>query len=257
MTMTVLCSATGAPGVTTTALALAWVWPWVRPDRRVLVVDADAAGSGILPGYLHVGTAPGGGVLALAAERTALSAETVFEHSIALDPGDQRVLLTGVTDPGQARTARAVWTGLGEVAAELDSVGVDVVVDVGRLGHRYEPSALLEHAQVVALVLRSTLPSVAGAAGALRRLREMRGPGSSTTAVLIGDGQPYTAREIARELSVEPLHLVATDRWAAEALSPGTPSGWRFERSPLLRSARGLVGSLTAEIDALTPAARP
>jgi len=117
MTMTVLCSATGAPGVTTTALALAWVWPWVRPDRRVLVVDADAAGSGILPGYLNVGTAPGGGVLALAAERTALSAEAVFEHSIALDPGDQRVLLTGVTDPGQARTARSVWTGLGEVAS--------------------------------------------------------------------------------------------------------------------------------------------
>jgi len=251
-----LCSATGAPGVTTTALALGWVWPLVHPDRRVLVVDADVAGSGPLPGLLHADVPAGNGVLALAAERTGLTPDSLIEQVLALDPSGQRLLLTGITDPTQARTLGSVWTGLVDVAPELAGAGIDVVVDLGRLGHRYEPTVLVEQADVAAVVLRSTLPSVTGATSALRSLRETRGPASMTTAVLIGEGDPYTSREIARELHVDPLPTVAMDAWAAQVLSTGGATGWRFDRSPLLRGARGLAASLHALINSLGPVVR-
>lgn len=69
MSLVTLCSASGAPGVTTAALALLWTWPQAVPGRRALLIDADPACSGLLPGFLEAGIPAGGGVLGLAAER--------------------------------------------------------------------------------------------------------------------------------------------------------------------------------------------
>ena len=253
MSIIALCSATGAPGATTTALALGWAWPVAHPDRRALVVDADVAGSGILPGYLQAGIPAGGGVLALAAERSAIDPHAVLEHAVALDVSAARMVLTGVTDPAQARALGSVWSGLVRAARDLGQGGVDMIVDVGRLGHQHQPTVLLEQADLVVVVLRSSLPSVTGAASALRSLREMRGPGPRTTAVLVGEGQPYMAREIDRALDLDRLVRLADDQWAATILSIGGATGWRFERSVLLRSARLLASDLAAGIEAVTP----
>lgn len=259
MSLIVVCSATGAPGVTTTALALGWVWPVTHPDRRSLVVDADVAGSGILPGFLQAGVHAGGGVLALAGSRTFIDPGAVVEHAVALDESESRLVLTGITDPTQARVLGHMWSGLAQAMTELGAAAVDVIVDLGRLGHRHEPTDLLERADVVAVVFRGTLTSITGAASALRSLRELRGPGTRTTAVLIGEGQPYQAREIARELDLDRLHSLPDDPPAAAVLSGGGATGWRFERSALLRGARGLATQLTGPIDALAPtwAVRP
>jgi hypothetical protein len=255
VSLIVLCSATGAPGVTTTVLALGWVWPLVLAGRRVLVVDADVAGSGILPGYLQAGVPAGGGVLGLAAERAPITPGAMLEHCVALDPSEDRLVLTGITDPAQARALWPVWSGLVDVARDLGVAGVDVLVDLGRLGHRHEPTVLLEQADVVGLVLGSTLASVSGAVSGLRALREARGPGPSTGAVVVGQPDPYTPGEIARELHLEHLPVVAHDTWAAGVLSTGGGLGWRFERSALLRSARGLATDLRAGVDVLVPGA--
>lgn len=91
------------------ALALGWVWPLVHPDRRVLVVDADASGSGVLPGYAQAGVAVDGGVLAFASERGAATAEAFTEHAVALDPQARRLVLTGLSSTAQARTMAPVW----------------------------------------------------------------------------------------------------------------------------------------------------
>ncbi|HEY9562625.1 MAG TPA: hypothetical protein VIR30_02545, partial [Nocardioides sp.] len=49
MAVIALCSASGSPGVTTTALGMALLWP-----RPVLLIEADATGgSGILAGYFR------------------------------------------------------------------------------------------------------------------------------------------------------------------------------------------------------------
>jgi MinD-like ATPase involved in chromosome partitioning or flagellar assembly len=244
MSLFALCSATGAPGVTTTALALGWVWPLAHPDRRVLVVDADVAGSGILPGYAQAGVPAGGGVLGLAAERTSVTAEAIAEHAVALDPDARRLVLTGLSATAQARPLTPVWQSLADAAPSLDAAQTDVVVDIGRLGHRYEPTPLIEQADVVMVVLGSTLTSVTAAVAAVRALRGSRGPGPTTMALLVNDGGPYSAREIATELELDRLPVIATDRWAARALAEGGTTGWRFDRSPLLRSAREVAAYL-------------
>lgn len=250
MSVLALCSASGAPGVTTAALALGWVWPVVVPDRRALVVDADPSGSGIVPGYAQAGVPSDGGVQALAASHAPVDAGTLLEHAVALDPQGQRLVLTGITSPAQARTLGALWSRAAEAARDLNRAGVDVVVDLGRLGHRHEPTALLECADVAAVVLCPTLTSVSAAIPAMRELTGTRGPGAGTTAVMVAGEGPYSAREVGRELGVDPLPVLARDPWAARALGEAATSGWRFERSALLRSAattaRHLAGLLPA-----------
>lgn len=243
MSLFTLCSATGAPGVTTTALALGWVWPLVHPDRRNLVVDADVSGSGILPGYTQAGVPAGGGVLALAAARRVGTAEEIVEHAVALDPDARRFVLTGLSAPTQARPLGPVWQSLADAAPSLGAASTDVLVDLGRLGHRYEPTPLIEQADTVVVVLGSTLASVTAAVEAVRALRGSRGP-SQTAALLVSDGGPYSAREIAAELEVDRLPVIETDRWAARALTEAATAGWRFDRSPLLRAAREAAAHL-------------
>ncbi|MBB2921329.1 hypothetical protein [Cellulomonas cellasea] len=247
MTLLVLCSASGAPGVTTTALALGWVWPLVHPERRALVVDADPTGSGVLPGYLRAGVVAGGGVLALAAERSRPGPGAFLDEALGLDPAGTRMVLLGFTATAQARTVAPVWEALADAARALNAAGVDVVVDAGRLGHRYEPTVLLQAADAVAVVLASSLRAVTTTAAALRDLGASRRPGSRTTAAVVGERRPYSAREISAELEVEPLPAVAVDPWAAGALAEAGSTGWRFERSVLLRSVRDLAQHLRIE----------
>ena len=60
---------------------------------------------------------------------------------------------------------------------------------------------------------------------------------------MIGEGRPYTAREVARALDV-PVLTIAQDARAAAVFSDGSPPGRRFLASPLLRSARTLADDL-------------
>ncbi|NMR21141.1 hypothetical protein [Cellulomonas fimi] len=253
MSMLVFCSATGAPGVTTTALAVAWALPLVHSGRRSLVLDADVAGSAILPGFLRAGVGADGGILAAATDRTGVSGGTLLERAVALDETGARWVLTGITDPTQGRTVRDFATTLAEGARALREPGVDVVVDVGRLGHRYEPTALLEHADVVAVVFRSTLPSITGARAALGSLRTLRGPAAGTLGLMVGAAGPYGAREIAQELQLSGVLTLPEDRWAAGILTAGGGTGRRFENSALLRGARALATDLSAASQALQP----
>lgn len=255
MTLLALCSATGSPGVTTTTAAMWFEWPAARAGRQVMMVDADAAGSGILPGYLRAGIPAGGGVMGLAAERGEPDPARILEHAVSFDPDARRMVLTGITDPIQARALSPAWTALVDSTPGLDASGIDALVDAGRLGHRNEPTLLLEHADVVVVVLRSTLVSVTGAAAALRSLRELRGIGRPVRAALVGERQPYTASEIARELDVGRVPVVGLDGWAAQKLATGGAGGWRFGSSALLRGARRAVHDLFTDLDTLASAA--
>ena len=161
MSVVALTSARGAPGVTTTALALVSAWELARPGRRVLLVDADPAGSGVLTGPLRTGVPDSAGISLLAAARLPLSVEQVIGCAVALDEGSTRMVLPGVADPMQARPLAATWSALVDVARDLSGHGVDVVVDAGRLGHRHEPTPWLSQADLLAVVVRGDLASVA------------------------------------------------------------------------------------------------
>lgn len=252
MTVIALTSAKGSPGVTTTALALAWAWPQVAPGRRVLVVDADMAGGDLAPGYLRGAVSSTDGVLGLAAARPADLAAGLWDHVIAVDQSSTTLLLTGISDPAQARSLAGVWPSLAEVFTDPDGElsGVDVLVDLGRVGTAHEAAALRARADLVLLVLRSSLRASAAARAAGRRLVEERtglpGGTDSLGCVVVGEGQPYAAGEIAAAIGL-PVHArMAWDPVSAAVLSEGDAASWRFARSALMRSATACATDLLA-----------
>lgn len=243
MSLVALCSVTGSPGVTTTALAIGSVWPTVT-GRRVVVLDADPSGSGFLPGYLQGAVPSAGGVLRLAAAGVRTARE-VMEHCVAWDEDQSRRLLVGVTSSVEARGLGGLWHTMVDLVPDLDQLGVDLVADVGRLEHIFEPTPLLERAGSAIVVTRPTLAGVLAASAGLERLRSLRGPVRTTAAVLVGDRKPYSADEVRRELGVARLPVLAWDTRAVERLHAGEdPGRGALQRSQLIRSAGSVVEAL-------------
>jgi hypothetical protein len=256
MTVIALTSAKGSPGVTTTALALAWAWPQVAPGRRVLVVDADMAGGDLAPGYLRGAVSSNDGVLGLAAARPADLGTGLWDHLIAVDESATILLLTGISDPAQARSLTGVWPSLAEVFTDPDGelAGVDVLVDLGRVGTANEAAALRARADLMLLVLRSSLRASAAARAAGRRLVEERdattGGIDSLGCVVVAEGQPYSSGEIATAVGLPVRARVAWDPTSAAVLSDGAAASWRFARSPLMRSAAACATDLLGHASA-------
>ncbi len=253
MSVVALTSAHGAPGVTTSALALVSAWVLARPGRRVLLVDADPAGSGVLTGPLRAGVPDSAGISLLAAARPPLSMEQVIGCAVALDEASTRMVLPGVADPLQARPLAATWSALVDVARDLSLHGVDVVVDAGRLGHRHEPTPWLSEADLLVVVLRGDLAGVLPAAAAVRTLTALRA-GRTAPLGLVVDPGAYSAVEVAAALGVREVLTVARDEWAANALADGAARGIRWDRSPLMRSARSVVERLVQLVPEPEPA---
>lgn len=248
MSVIALCSAHGAPGTTTSALALCWAWPMARPGRRVLLVDADPAGSGLLTGYLSPGVPNEAGVSVLAAGRLPMTPEQVISCSVALDDTGTRMVLPGIADPVQAKPLAAMWSSVLSAARDLSDDGIDVIVDVGRLGHRYEPRIWLADADLVGVAVRGDLASVAPAAAVVRGLAAERSGRLAAVALLV-DPAGYTSEQVGEALGVTHVLSLTRDPWTARTLAAGGATGWRFERSPLLRAARSVV----ERIDVLAP----
>lgn len=245
MSVVALCSAHGAPGVTTSALALCWSWPAARPGRRVLLVDADPAGSGLLTGYLSPGVPDSAGVSVLASARGSLSLEQVIGCSVALDAAGTRMVLPGVADPVQARPLASMWTSLVSVARDLSDAGIDVVVDVGRVGHQFEPRAWLTQSDLTGVVVAGTVASVAPAAAAVRAVSAER-TGRLAPVGVVTDAGGYSRAQIGEAMGVTEVLELGSDQWAARSLAAGEVAGRRFERSPLLRVARAAVQRIAA-----------
>ena len=242
MAVLTLCSASGAPGVTTSAFALARVWH-LATGRSALLVDADPVGSALIPAFAGAGIPTGGGVLAVAAER-ASSADDILRRSVALNDDAACLVLTGVTEPAQARPLGAVWTTLIEAAHEFDGLGIDVLVDAGRLGHRWEPQPLIDAADVAVLVTRTSLSSAALARPGLAELARRRPGGTPVRILVVGRPSPYSPQEIAHALNADALPELPDDAPGARALLLGEAPSGRLGRSGLLRAARQTAAAL-------------
>ncbi len=238
MSLLVCCSATGAPGVTTTALGLAVSW---RGD--VVLCDADRdPGQVIESGYLR-GVAPGGrGLTALTRahrERRGLSDELVSQMlTLQEHPTWSRRYLPGFSHPGASRVFDLVWPDLLAEFERLGDVGTDVIVDAGRIGRDGLPSALAAGADLVLVVTRSNLRSLAGLRLHLPGVVEQAGSGAEVALAVVGAGQPYRESEIAAQFGVPVAMSVAFDPRAAAVLSDGEPEPRRFADGALMRSLR-------------------
>src|SRR3546814_832551 len=213
-----LASASGSPGVSTTALGLTLNW-----DRPVLLVDADPTGSSaVFAGYFHGTQEPTGGLINLAlALREGTLAAALPRETLVLDPEvpAERApwFLPGIRAHEQAPSLLPLWEPLAEQLRALDRNGQDVIVDAGRLGLAGWPQPLIAASDLTLLVTRSSLPALAGATSWAKTLRGQFGAvgGLSRLGVLLVDEErrwptvptgarvrPYTARHIAKALQI-------------------------------------------------------
>lgn len=271
MSVIALCSASGAPGVTTTAVGLALLWP-----RPVLLVEADPAGGSVLAGWFRGQREYTQGLLDLAF--TALPVDDALrdvarplrqsDDGLDLSGTGEARFVAGLRSHTQAAALRDLWEPLSDVLTELEETGQDVIVDAGRLGHA-GPRRLLAAADLTLLVTTGRLPALAharswvdaitkpGDGGAMHDSAPWPHPG----VLLIGAGDPYPAREVSKVLSLPVVAGILRDPTGAAVYSDGARPPRRFASGGYVRSLRAAAGSLIDQIDAdrraLAPGSRP
>jgi len=257
MALITLASASGAPGVTTTALGLALAWP-----RPVILVEADpTGGSAILAGYCRGEVPHDRGLVNLAmAHRAGEDLTDALPGVLLRLPGSTVDLVAGVRSHAQAASVTSLWDPLAVALGALDRAGTDVIVDAGRLDLTGAPLPLVRAADVALLVTRTSLPALAGARSWAKTLTDDTAAGASSGPglLLIGEGHPYTTREITGVLGLPVVASLAWDPVSAETFHLGTAPGRRFEQAALARSLRAAVSAITARAQnaraALAPA---
>ena len=233
----VLASARSSPGVTTAMLACGSVWP-----DRVLLVEASEDGGALAPRF-GLTVEPGLTTLAAASRHGSNGhgpAGVLAGHVQAL-PGTERI--TGLVGPTSLEEAQALLrTAAGRLADLLGAVSEDVLIDAGRLPATPLAGPLLARADRLLLVVRPRTEELTALA---HRLAHLTGLGPPPELLLVGD-RPYGPDEIADTLQVPVVGVLAHDPDTADAFGAAGPVR-RLGRSPLLRSATGIVDRLTAD----------
>ena len=256
MALIVLTSASGSPGVTTTAVALALTW-----DRPVLLLEADpTGGSAILAGYFRgQATAPDSLIDLVLAHRDGALLETI--PSVAMQVPDSTVtFIPGTRSHAQARSVATLWEPLTTALTYLDELGEDVIVDAGRLGLTGSPEALLHAADLALLVTRTDLVALAGArswAHTLTGAFAAQGVSDSFGVLTVGQGRPYGTREVANVLTAPVVATLAWDDSSAAVFARGATPPARLDRTPLLRSLRSAQDAITTRVRANTARLAP
>jgi MinD-like ATPase involved in chromosome partitioning or flagellar assembly len=247
MSLFVLASPKGAPGVTTAAVALGAVWP-----RRALVVECDPAG-GDLAARFHLSPEPSLLSLGMVARRGHLTPDDVEAHLQHLPRGLE--VLIGLRAAEQAGALGRLWSVLPAALAEVDA---DVLVDCGRLTMGPPTEDLARHADLVMMVSRPTVEAVAHLAHRLEGLGRL---GAASEVVLVGE-QPFARGDVEGALGREGITTrvlgVLADDARGAAMLAGQPGRerWLARVSPLVRSARSLAEELVGRFAAATSSAR-
>ncbi|MCL2465397.1 MAG: hypothetical protein FWF28_10075 [Micrococcales bacterium] len=247
MAIFTLACATGAPGVTTTALGLTLAWP-----RDAVLIDADrTASQAVLAGYL-TGTSTGGrGLTSLAQayrDGTDLASDLpshMLPIAAAQKSAGQRWFVPGFARPGSSRLFEPVWPELASALAELDRQGIDAILDAGRWGAQGLPPAVLAHSRWLGVVTRSTLRSLAALRLYMPDVNAATGaqPGCATELVVVRPGTPYPVAEIGEHFgwTVNDVPWQPDD---AAQLSEGASGRLRTANRPLARAYAVLAAHL-------------
>lgn len=249
MAVITLFSASGAPGVTTTALGMALSW-----QRSVILVDADATGApAVLAGYLQ-GQAPHDrGLVELAVANRMGNLNTAIA-TVAIDlPGSNVSFVPGVRSHQQAASLVNLWEPLTGTLRAMERQGTDVIVDVGRIGMAHAAQPLVRSADLALLVVRSDLPAIAGARSWAKAIREelaAQGAEENLGVVVTGPGRPYSAREIRGVLGIPVVAEIPWEPEQAAVLSVGAKPGKKFESGALQRAIAAAVSTTQGVIAA-------
>ena len=185
MAVITLVSASGSPGVTTTAVGLAMTWP-----RPVLLVEADpTGGSGILAGYFRGLRDHRGLVDLVMAHRSGLLADALPRIVLRVDGTDVSILV-GSKSHDQAPGLSRLWEPLAGVLLDVSAAGQDVLVDAGRLGLASWPRPLAAHSDLTVLMSRSSLPGLVAARSWAATLADDVLPGHEARLLIVGRVAP-------------------------------------------------------------------
>jgi hypothetical protein len=247
MALFVLMSARGAPGVTTTALALALLWP-----RPTVLLEADVSGSSsVAAGYLRGTLRPQRGLinLAVAHRSGTLGPDSIREQAVALTDDESRWLVPALANADQVGSMTGeLWDRVGATLTAVSRAGTDVIVDAGRAGAVNGPEPLLRYADLVLLVVRTSLDAVVSARARVGQLRGAAAdsvPGVDALGLLlVGDGRPHRAGDVSKAVGLPVIATVSYDEANAQVLSHGAPRSRRFDTSPLVRSIRSAADEI-------------
>lgn len=242
MAVVALTSAAGSPGVSTSVVGLSLAW-----HRPCLVVEADPTGaSALLTGYMRQYAA--GGIVSVfdIAVRLRQSGQMPnLMEAAAKVPNTNIRLLSGIRSHNQAQSMTEAWPQILQKLRLLDAAGIDVIIDVGRLGLIGSPTTLVTGADLVLLTTRSTLPAVVAAnSWAPTLISDVGTDTGHLGLLLIGEGRPYKAPEISDQLHIPVVATLPSDPTTAEVFSLGATAGRRFDRSPLYRSLPPAVAAI-------------
>ena len=241
MAMITVASASGAPGATTAALALAMSW-----HRPVMFVEADPSGvSAIAAGWFKGNPPHNRGLVNLAvAHRHGDLAGAIRDSSFRLDHFNVTVL-PGVRSPAQAASMQPVWPALVPLLRDLDQNGTDVFIDAGRLIGAAAPWPLLRASDAVLLTTRTSLPALSGAkvwGAQLMADFTSLGVAQHLALLLVGEGRPFTAREMKKHTGLTTVASLAWDPVNAQRISDGEPRRLEdpaFRPDPLSKGSYG------------------
>lgn len=241
MAIVCLTSASGSPGVTTTAVGMAFSWP-----RPVLLVEADpTGGSGVLAGFLRGTTPYDAGLIELALSPLG-TADALRDVVRPLGPNVS--LITGIRSHSQATALRDIWEPLAAALRDLDDNGQDVIVDAGRLGLTGSPTPLLDAADAALLVTRATLPAISAARSWAESVRQPATGWRHPGLLLVAEGQPYRASEVAKVLGIPVVADLPDDPAAAAVYHRGAAPPKHCETGPYIRALQAAVQSVQAHI---------
>jgi hypothetical protein len=241
--MAVICliSASGSPGVTTTAVGLAFCWP-----RPVLLVEADpTGGSGILAGFLKGTTSYDAGLLELALSPLGV-ADALRDVVRPLSPTVS--LVAGTRTHAQAPALRDVWEPLATALAELEANGQDVIVDAGRLGLAGSPQPLLDSADLTLLMTRATLPSISAARSWAEAARQPATGWPHPGLLLVAEGRPYRDSEVSKVLGMPVVADLPDDPESAAVYHRGATPPRHFETGPYVRGLQAAAQAIQAQV---------
>ena len=252
-----VCSAKGAPGVTSTALTLAAVW-----SRPVVLLEADPTGGDLA----FRCRAHGGGpvaetpnLLGLAAAARSSRPGSLSQYTQLLASGVP--VIQGVTSQAQGRGLAGLWAPIAQACRDVD---IDIVVDLGRLDSAAPVMAMVTAADRVLVACTASLESVFHTRELVAELASIaapgRGPGPGPSVskrvmpLVIGPAKHARADRAdvdevmtAQGVPVAPAAHLPLDHPALVRLEGGESADGRLSRTLLIRAARAIAESLVAD----------
>lgn len=236
MTVHAFASLTGSPGVTTSALAAAVHWP-----RPVVVVEAETANAtSSMPGFFRSNLRPDAGGLdkiALAYSRGALAWRDVLDpeaglaiavHDLppvpampipTLPQGHRMWVVPGFYHLGIVGGVHGLWSRLPQLLRALSESDVDVIVDLGRIGHDDIRLPLLDGADRVTFFANASMVDLN------RLLRRLELPDLSERLEGAGRAEKYRLVLVQPPHEGVPPHAFSEHVLPVASLLPFDPDG--------------------------------